>query len=42
LFLFQRRHGHGNGEVSFTGSGRADAEDDIMLLNRLNVITLTG
>ncbi len=40
LLLFQRRHRHGHGQVGFTRPGRADPEDDIVFLDRLEIISL--
>ena len=40
LLLLQRRHGHRDGQISLAGAGRADAEDDVVLLDRLDIIPL--
>ena len=42
LFLLQRSHGHGHGEVSFARPGRADAEDDVVFADGADVIALAG
>ena len=40
FLLHQRRYGHGHGEISLAGASRADAEDDIVGANGLDVTLL--
>ena len=42
LFLLQRRHGHRHGEIGLARAGRPDAEDDVVFLNRFDIIALAG
>ena len=42
LFLLEGGDGHGHGQIGLAGSGRADAEDDIMLADGADVIALSG
>src|SRR4030095_6036584 len=37
VFLFQRRHRHRDSQISFAGAGGAEAKNDVVFLNRLEI-----